>query len=97
LGGQYRCCNYPKGESKLFTNASCLFRGHHRPFVQWRTLACRTGRRSTNLYFFHREIAMLASTQKRGSDEAHDEIIRGLKPFHMAIRPRGKDAIMRNG
>jgi hypothetical protein len=46
---------------------------------------------------FHREIAMLPANKKRGSDEAHDGIIRGLKPFQMAIRPRGKDAIMRNG
>jgi hypothetical protein len=76
-----------------------VFRGHHRPFVQWRTLAGRTGRTSANLYLtdgFHCEIAMLASTQKRGSNEARYGII-GLKPFQMAIRPRRKDAIMRNG
>jgi hypothetical protein len=45
---------------------------------------------------FHREIAMFASTQKRGSNEARYGMI-GLKPFQMAIRPRRKDAIMRNG
>jgi hypothetical protein len=63
-----------------------------------RTLAGRTGRRSTNLYLsgsFHREIAMLPAHKNVAATRRYGII--GLKSFQMAIRPRRKDAIMRNG
>jgi len=48
--------------------------------------------------FFQWPIAkcIAASKQRRGSNEARYGIIRGLKPFQMAIRPRRKDEIVRN-
>jgi len=100
LGGQSAAAIIPKADRGFWrTLRACfaditgrLYNGAHWPVVQGAEAAIfiLSG-------VFHREIAMLASTQKRSSSESRYGIIRGLKPFQMAIRPRRKEEIMRNG
>src|ERR1700730_13496391 len=91
LGGQSAAAIIPKMNRDFWRRRhACfakitgrLYHGAHWPVVQGHSISnlCLSGG-------LHREIAMLASKQKRGSNEARYGIIRGLKPFQMTIRPR---------
>jgi hypothetical protein len=98
LGGQSAAAIIPKADRGFWrTLRACfaditgrLYNGAHWPVVQGVEAAVYFVRR------FPSRNRDVASKQKRGSNEARYEII-GLKPFQMALRPRRKDAIMRNG